>query len=609
MRNNKIRVSICFGLTAANTVQYEIFENIVRESDGEEGLVVSLRLNGNVQQADALRTFKEAILNSNIHWLGEQSGRWWIDIEKLSESVPAIKQMDWLSGTETPNVTIDYQLDPSDSREETVVLFKFNKETKILDEEFYRLATGLIQQKKEDLAYQQSEKWRKILNNEGANGFSFPSGSVYGKLDDLQLETIKKTGEIIWSSIQQTLETFNPPFHTQLAAELFLFAKSYFPVSLCEPKDYFKSSGQERPSAGTVMPHLAKWFGQTRLSSLERIRNEIDLNVIKRKQSNISRQANPIIEEKKKDKSFDYDVVISFAGENRNTVDPIATLAKEAGLSVFYDKFEEANLWGKNLYTHLSEVYNKKGKYCIIFISKEYKEKVWTTKEREAAQARALKETMEYILPIRLDDTELPGMEDTISYIDLRNPETTSKKIVHLLLQKLNRSLLNSHFTEIEIENFSLKERLAPFNGPPEYWEYTAYLSYCETLKNSSLIEKIKREMRTHHKVVDRYHQVQHGDNICEKAIPLIAASAKFLYLVGSNSNSLNEGRSDFSQTIELKIASHFRYMETIQGIVPIILPDCQYNVIPTELKNVSCFDLKGNVEKFGEKGFRIPIS
>lgn len=49
--------------------------------------------------------------------------------------------------------------------------------------------------------------------------------------------------------------------------------------------------------------------------------------------------------------------------------------------------------------------------------------------------------------------------------------------------------------------------------------------------------------------------------------------------------------------------------MKTIQGIVPIILPDCQYNVIPTELKDVSCFDLKERVEKFGENGFHIPTS
>lgn len=311
-----------------------------------------------------------------------------------------------------------------------------------------------------------------------------------------------------------------------------------------------------------------------------------------------------------KDQPFEYDVVISFAGESRKIVEPIAALLRGANVSVFYDKFEEAKLWGKNLYTHLSDVYNKKGRFCIIFVSKEYNEKIWTTKEREAAQARALREPSEYILPIKLDDTELPGLEDTISYLDLRDASITQEKIVSLVLQKLERSLLDLYFNKNHIDNFLLKERLAAFDGPPEYWEYTAYLSYCDELKNSSLIEKIKRKMRQHYRVADRYHHVQHGDDICKQAIPHLAASAKFLYFIGSNSIEPNAAKNEsFSQEIELKIALYFKKINVIQGIVPIILPECKYQVIPKELQNVSCFDLKENIEIYGEKGFHIPIS
>lgn len=311
-----------------------------------------------------------------------------------------------------------------------------------------------------------------------------------------------------------------------------------------------------------------------------------------------------------KENGFEYDVVISFAGENRNIVEPIAKMAEDAGISVFYDKFKEAELWGKNLYTHLSEIYNKKGKYCIIFISKEYKNKVWTTKEREAAQARALKETSEYILPIRLDDTELPGMEDTISYLDIRQPEITPEKIVLLLMQKLDRSLLDIYFQQNEIEYFSLKTRMSSFTGRPEFWQHAAYLSYSVDLKDSPLIEKIKRKMRPHYSVVDRYYHVQHGENILDKAIPNMAASSRFIYLIGSNSKSEEKTNTEtITQNIELKIAFYLKNIGVIDGIVPIILPECQYNVIPSKLTNVSCFNLKENVEKFGEKGFRIPVS
>ncbi len=42
-----------------------------------------------------------------------------------------------------------------------------------------------------------------------------------------------------------------------------------------------------------------------------------------------------------------YDIALSFAGENREYVDMVARLLKEKGISVFYDSFEKANMWGE----------------------------------------------------------------------------------------------------------------------------------------------------------------------------------------------------------------------------------------------------------------------
>src|SRR6266566_5558925 len=77
------------------------------------------------------------------------------------------------------------------------------------------------------------------------------------------------------------------------------------------------------------------------------------------------------------------------------------------------DKYEKATLWGKNLYTYLSDVYQNKARYCVMFLSRNYAAKLWTNHEREAAQARAFRENEEYILPIRLDDTDIPGILST----------------------------------------------------------------------------------------------------------------------------------------------------------------------------------------------------
>ncbi len=41
---------------------------------------------------------------------------------------------------------------------------------------------------------------------------------------------------------------------------------------------------------------------------------------------------------------------------------------------------------------HLHKIYSQRAKFVIIFVSKEYKEKIWTDPERQAAQERALRE-------------------------------------------------------------------------------------------------------------------------------------------------------------------------------------------------------------------------
>ncbi len=67
-----------------------------------------------------------------------------------------------------------------------------------------------------------------------------------------------------------------------------------------------------------------------------------------------------------------YHVALSFAGEDRKYVERVAAQLAAAGVSVFYDKFEEATLWGKNLYTHLRDVYENKASFTVMFISEHY---------------------------------------------------------------------------------------------------------------------------------------------------------------------------------------------------------------------------------------------
>lgn len=137
----------------------------------------------------------------------------------------------------------------------------------------------------------------------------------------------------------------------------------------------------------------------------------------------------------KENKNQDYDLAISFAGEDRAVAEEIASKLTTQGLKVFYDKYEQAVLWGKDLYSHLTEIYTKKAKYCLIIISKDYAEKQWTNLERKAAQARAFSQNKEYILPLKLDDTEIPGINETTGYVDFR--KVPIDEIIELLKFKL----------------------------------------------------------------------------------------------------------------------------------------------------------------------------
>lgn len=152
--------------------------------------------------------------------------------------------------------------------------------------------------------------------------------------------------------------------------------------------------------------------------------------------------------------NYDYDIALSFAGENRDYVEEVAQLLHGYGVKVFYDKFEEHTLWGKNLIGYLQEIYKKKAKYTVMFISEHYAKKVWTNHERQSMQERAFRESEEYILPARFDDTEIPGLYSTISYIDLNSK--TPYEFTKVILQKINWQTKNRWFGKWEIESSAL---------------------------------------------------------------------------------------------------------------------------------------------------------
>ena len=130
-----------------------------------------------------------------------------------------------------------------------------------------------------------------------------------------------------------------------------------------------------------------------------------------------------------------FDVGLTFAGEQRDFVEEVARELSSRGVSVFYDRFHEAEAWGKNLVDWFEEVYARRCRYVVMFVSADYARKEWPTHERRSAQTTALKSRQEYILPVRFDDTDIPGMPSTVGYLDAAS--NAPSRIAELLAAKL----------------------------------------------------------------------------------------------------------------------------------------------------------------------------
>jgi TIR domain len=118
--------------------------------------------------------------------------------------------------------------------------------------------------------------------------------------------------------------------------------------------------------------------------------------------------------------TYEFDVAVSFASEDRELVEDVVSRLKDAGVRVFYDTDYQAAMWGEDLGEYLDQVYRLKARYAIMFISRFYAEKMWTRHERRSVLARALEQRSAYVLPVRLDSTALDGLRPTLGYLDAR---------------------------------------------------------------------------------------------------------------------------------------------------------------------------------------------
>ena len=135
--------------------------------------------------------------------------------------------------------------------------------------------------------------------------------------------------------------------------------------------------------------------------------------------------ANSVIATKERPKTGDpeltigrtYQVALSFAGEQRDYVEDVAKHLAARSIDVFYDGFHRTWLWGRDGVEAFHDVFAETSNFVVMFVSAEYVAKPWTRHERKSALSRMLTEESEYVLPVRFDETPVPGLPDSVQYL------------------------------------------------------------------------------------------------------------------------------------------------------------------------------------------------
>lgn len=136
------------------------------------------------------------------------------------------------------------------------------------------------------------------------------------------------------------------------------------------------------------------------------------------------------------------DVALSYASEQVTYVQQVADLLLEQGIEVYFDRLDKSGLWGSDLAEHFDWIFAEKARFCIMFISKEYVEKPWPTHERKAAISRQVRQGGDYVLPVRFDDTPVPGLVSTVGYLDARTD--SPRTVAETFLKKYSEGRLES---------------------------------------------------------------------------------------------------------------------------------------------------------------------
>ncbi|MEO1373006.1 MAG: toll/interleukin-1 receptor domain-containing protein [Cyanobacteria bacterium J06635_10] len=142
------------------------------------------------------------------------------------------------------------------------------------------------------------------------------------------------------------------------------------------------------------------------------------------------------------DSDFEYDIALSFAGEERYMAERLFHALQQEDIKVFYDQNEESELWGEDLSLTLPDIYENKARFCIMLFSQHYVNKEWTKLELNSALKRKWSKNVNNILPLNVDNTPAPPeFPDTILFLPFPNINGINvKRVVDNVKKKLGKN-------------------------------------------------------------------------------------------------------------------------------------------------------------------------
>lgn len=140
------------------------------------------------------------------------------------------------------------------------------------------------------------------------------------------------------------------------------------------------------------------------------------------------------------DRDREWDVAISFAGENRELAKHIAEELEILDVHVFFDEFYENNYLGKAWSGKFKQIFGDESDLVVCLLDCNHRKKIWPTFERECFTSRL---SDEEVIPVFLDDTVFAGIPTDISAIhfkwDKSDSDWKKKATNEIVLRLLDR--------------------------------------------------------------------------------------------------------------------------------------------------------------------------